>query len=1308
VWRLGTWQTEREIILRRMAREVMAEYTRMFDLFINVKEGALVAADEEGAECIDACISHWTRMLLSSASQEEKISRNVQRVQASAAEDLLRLQHCLRQVTSLQDKQIRQTTCETMRKILMRRQGTWLVRTWNAWVEHAVRGRHDRQILQKTSVRTQQSRLWRAFFALESHAHDTYQIRNLVCRCDSQKFRLRYMREAFKHWALTTSDLGRVRSILRRMALKASSLCLVKAWASWSDHVEHQKVINVALNHEKILLSERSKWEERLAELEANLNRVKRELEDSAAIAASGARSNELLEVKLADREKVVKMLEMQVIELTSEVAATAASVARANELLESELIDMEHFVKALETRLKELTTEVAAIAASGARANEQLEAQLIEREDFVKTLETRVKDLMSEVAEVQSCRDKESREQLRKFELELEWSNTSIKQSVEKLKAFKEDALHELGGRVTKLISQIDETQQAVEIGNDESEQQVRKLEFDLESLRKVLHEARGKIRAREEHVEQLKGALIERNDTVRQLEGIVNRSTAELDVMRSSAEQCKIDLGLRLTAKEAEVKELQDRVVDFASEIRQMQSAAEKHSELEIQLLESRKGMAEATEKLEEQSKQMQQLQTLLLEKERSRNEVEERVNDLISEIGDMASTAEKKRQLESQLETSKTILREAGAELKAREQQVQGLEVTLAEKNVLVQKFEDKMLELISEIAEVRSAAAQKDRHSHEHFMFFQRRLEEKVEITHASLIDLRDGLFWSKKRMHSRLQHLRKEFESRVAEERKKQQPNALLVLRQVERAEWEAQRIELEGQLQALKAELDKEREVKEGRMLFQESLVQTLNKLTVLLDGTRDAAQGLELDLEEWRDEVERKERSLHTKLQIAKDDAKTVTQNFGSEVADLRDELQSKAKSLHTKLQMINEEIESTKSLAESEAVRKLEETWSRQIDENQVETRKVMIGKYESMTTEVRAAMKLLVSLSNDLKESKAGMHTKMDHLKMKLKKRIADEKTNSLRMLEAARLQVVQRMMHSQLAMAFDCFCDRLIETKRKRVTCKRVVLRMQIRLLAAAFHMLTEKVEQLQAHRKMLGKAVSRWKTPSLQLGFDMWVDYLDACRVEVNQKAHQHLQDELAKEKKTGRDRVREEKERRIIQAQRIVQRMLHGQLAGAFDCYHDRVIETKRKRETCKRAFLRMQNSVLAGAFDVFKHSVKHVQVHRRMIEGAVTRWKTPSVQIGFDMWMEYLGNCKVEAMEEARQQLKARIDCLEADVRVVRSRAKKKKKESKEYIRHLENQVLFVRACCSSFAVPLSSIACMAHYIELLDRRLS
>jgi hypothetical protein len=249
-------------------------------------------------------------------------------------------------------------------------------------------------------------------------------------------------------------------------------------------------------------------------------------------------------------------------------------------------------------------------------------------------------------------------------------------------------------------------------------------------------------------------------------------------------------------------------------------------------------------------------------------------------------------------------------------------------------------------------------------------------------------------------------------------------------------------------------------------------------------------------------------------------------------------------------------------------------------------------------------------------------------------------------------------------------------------------------------------------QLKAHLETVTTATKRWRAPTLGRSFDAWCKYVEAqenieggmskqfdlrqlnnfelellsaaetvqniqSELTLQKDLNQHLEEQLqelqterevleeandgltkelnaarsgdGEDKRTLAAAVVAEKKRRIQQAERTVQRILHSQLAGAFGTYHDRVVETKRKRETCRRTVLRMHEMGLGFAFDLFAGMVTNLKAHRLTVNRAVSRWRTSSLQIGFDSWLDCMDVTRNEVLEAACTQLTTEREVFEA-----------------------------------------------------------
>jgi glucan phosphorylase len=115
-----------------------------------------------------------------------------------------------------------------------------------------------------------------------------------------------------------------------------------------------------------------------------------------------------------------------------------------------------------------------------------------------------------------------------------------------------------------------------------------------------------------------------------------------------------------------------------------------------------------------------------------------------------------------------------------------------------------------------------------------------------------------------------------------------------------------------------------------------------------------------------------------------------------------------------------------------------------------------------------------------------------------------------------------RIVQRLLHSHLAQAFDSFHDRVAQSRDKKAKCKRIIQRLQHTHLAAAFAWFAEGIRLLVAHRTTVKKAISRWRTPVVNEMFERWLEYLDDVKQKVKEDEHAQAMQQLADELETAR------------------------------------------------------------------------------------------------------------------------------------------------------------------------------------------
>jgi hypothetical protein len=247
------------------------------------------------------------------------------------------------------------------------------------------------------------------------------------------------------------------------------------------------------------------------------------------------------------------------------------------------------------------------------------------------------------------------------------------------------------------------------------------------------------------------------------------------------------------------------------------------------------------------------------------------------------------------------------------------------------------------------------------------------------------------------------------------------------------------------------------------------------------------------------------------------------------------------------------------------------------------------------------------------------------------------------------------IIRRLLHLQVAAAFDCYSLRVREVKERRLACQRVIYRMLHTHLAAAFDGFCEAVEQLRAHRQLLLRAVSRWQVPAKNFAFGLWCKFVDSSKAaqqeEAHAKAKEMLLDALQEEGEQKENAIKhhqslvaKETQRRMEICAKTVRRMFHIQLATAFDSLRDRVLQLKTRRATAKRTIQRMLKTQLAGAFDFFAESVAQLSEHRRVVQKIVARWRQPGLRVAFDAWCEGTAVAVQEMMDEATQLAHERL----------------------------------------------------------------
>jgi len=248
---------------------------------------------------------------------------------------------------------------------------------------------------------------------------------------------------------------------------------------------------------------------------------------------------------------------------------------------------------------------------------------------------------------------------------------------------------------------------------------------------------------------------------------------------------------------------------------------------------------------------------------------------------------------------------------------------------------------------------------------------------------------------------------------------------------------------------------------------------------------------------------------------------------------------------------------------------------------------------------------------------------------------------------RRTEQAR-RTVERMLHIQLAGAFDGFCDQVQASRERKAVARRVISRMLNAQLAGAFDLFYDGVMLAQQKRETARNIIAKWKAPAMRTGWEAWLEYMDDRREEAKEAAVEELKQALASAAEDERGKVTEatqrEVERRIVMAQRTVHRMLHAQLAGVFDSFVLAVQAHRERREMATRVISRMLHTQLAAAFDWFCECVDGMRHHKELVARSLAKWKDPTVQTAWEAWLEYMAIRREEIKDEAAEQIREEL----------------------------------------------------------------
>ena len=247
---------------------------------------------------------------------------------------------------------------------------------------------------------------------------------------------------------------------------------------------------------------------------------------------------------------------------------------------------------------------------------------------------------------------------------------------------------------------------------------------------------------------------------------------------------------------------------------------------------------------------------------------------------------------------------------------------------------------------------------------------------------------------------------------------------------------------------------------------------------------------------------------------------------------------------------------------------------------------------------------------------------------------------------------------KMLHSHLAAAFDAYVSRVQENQDRRARVTRVLRKMQNIRLARSFETYQIVVSERVKNRLAINRVLQQMLCARRLRSFQVWIEYMEIRRAEINEEAHELAKRELAGEldqvKASSQDLLQREFDRRVEICKRTVSRMLAANLARAFESFEIRVAETRKNRRTCQRVIKRMMLRQMAGAFDLFHSAAIALREQKKHIAKAISRWENVGLKVSFAAWLEYKSGCELErkwsAYETVQQKLKGDFELQKTD----------------------------------------------------------
>ena len=100
----------------------------------------------------------------------------------------------------------------------------------------------------------------------------------------------------------------------------------------------------------------------------------------------------------------------------------------------------------------------------------------------------------------------------------------------------------------------------------------------------------------------------------------------------------------------------------------------------------------------------------------------------------------------------------------------------------------------------------------------------------------------------------------------------------------------------------------------------------------------------------------------------------------------------------------------------------------------------------------------------------------------------------------------------------------------------------------------------------------------------------------------------------------------------------------HTHILYASGTFCECIASTKRKRAIVGKVLHRMTHQRLAGAFDCYSGAVAIVLEQRAKVAKTIARWRSPWLKKAFEVWGVYVDMSIEERAEDAREMVRNRL----------------------------------------------------------------